>query len=157
MSIYSWRKFHIAEMLKKGSIWLAVPPLSPSPRPLSPPDALLGLGPWALGSLHLENTNFGRGGRKMEETSLCVKFCVFLCVFFCWILHLLWLMTRKCVHTYTVLFSPSDLIKCSICLYHQSLTRTPRMTQENDSRHVSYSHIISSWFVKIGDVMWNVP
>ena len=29
------------------------------------------------------------------------------------------------VHTYTVAFSPSVLIKCSICPYHQTLTRTP--------------------------------
>ena len=29
------------------------------------------------------------------------------------------------VHAYTVAFSPSVLIKCSIFLYHQTLTRTP--------------------------------
>ena len=29
------------------------------------------------------------------------------------------------VHTYTAAFSPSVLIKCSICPYHQTLTRTP--------------------------------
>ena len=29
------------------------------------------------------------------------------------------------VHTDTVAFSPTVLIKCSICSYHQSLTRTP--------------------------------
>ena len=28
-------------------------------------------------------------------------------------------------HTKTVAFSPSVLIKCSICSYHQTLTRTP--------------------------------
>ena len=30
------------------------------------------------------------------------------------------------VHTYTVAFSPSVLIECSICSYHQTPTRTPR-------------------------------
>ena len=29
------------------------------------------------------------------------------------------------VHTYAVAFSPSVLIKCGICPYHQTLTRTP--------------------------------
>ena len=29
------------------------------------------------------------------------------------------------VHTYTVAFGPSVLIKCSICPYHQTLIRTP--------------------------------
>ena len=48
------------------------------------------------------------------------------------------------VHTNTVTFSPSVLIKCSICLYHQTLTRTSRMAQENDSRHLTHSHNISS-------------
>ena len=29
------------------------------------------------------------------------------------------------VFTYTIAFSPSVLIKCSICPYHQTVTRTP--------------------------------
>ena len=33
--------------------------------------------------------------------------------------------TVHAVHTYTVAFSPSVPIKCSICPYHQTLTRTP--------------------------------
>ena len=30
------------------------------------------------------------------------------------------------VHAYTVAFSPSVLIECGICSYHQTLTRTPQ-------------------------------
>ena len=45
------------------------------------------------------------------------------------------------VHTNTVAFSPSVLIKCSICPYRQTLTSTPWI--DNDSRHLTQSHIIS--------------
>ena len=37
------------------------------------------------------------------------------------------------------------MIKCSICPYYQTLTRTPWTTQENDQRHVTHSHINSSF------------
>ena len=40
------------------------------------------------------------------------------------------------VHTHTVAFSPSVLIKCSIFPYHQTLTRTPWLAQENFPRHI---------------------
>ena len=49
-------------------------------------------------------------------------------------------------HTYTVAFSPSILIKWSTCPYHQTLTRTPWMAQENDPLDMTQSHIIASLF-----------
>ena len=48
------------------------------------------------------------------------------------------------VHTYTVASSPSVLIKCSMCPYHQTLTRTPGMAQENDPHHMTHRQIVSS-------------
>ena len=48
------------------------------------------------------------------------------------------------VHTYTVAFSSSVLNECRICPYHQSLTRTTGMAQENDPPHMAHSHLISS-------------
>ena len=50
------------------------------------------------------------------------------------------------VHTYTGVFSPRVLIKCRICPYHRTLTRTPWTAQENVSRHTTHSHIIPSWY-----------
>ena len=35
----------------------------------------------------------------------------------------------------------------SICLHHQTLTRTPWTAQENDSRHMTHSHIICAQLV----------
>ena len=52
------------------------------------------------------------------------------------------------VHTYTVAVSHAVLIKCSICSSHRTLTRTPHeWLKENDPRHVTHSHIISSLFM----------
>ena len=48
------------------------------------------------------------------------------------------------VHTYTVAFSPSVLIKCSICSQHQTLMRMNG--SRNDTRHMTHGHIVSSWW-----------
>ena len=47
------------------------------------------------------------------------------------------------VHIYTVAFSPSVLIKCSICPYHQTLTHTPCL---NGSRKRFTAYDTQSYF-----------
>ena len=218
MSIQRWRRFHITEMIEKKALSEKLSlPSPPSPRPLPPPEALLGLGPWVF-----------KGGANWRGVFVCLVLC-FLCVFVeihieihsaCefsfrmttrhaqrrthlsqvnWnsgqVLLVLrpnptplsqfpvgsrgrgWgsgrggrivvgpMMTmmedewRRIVsHTeekmcqsllvvcqqcfLLVVFSPSVLIKCGVCLYHQTLTRTPWMTQENDPRQMTQSHMV---------------
>ena len=221
MSINSWRRFHITEMIeKKGSIWIAVPPLSPSPRPLPPSGCTsrtgsLGLQGWgkfwtemerglcvfsfvfcvfveihseihsacefsfrmttrhAQRRTHLSQVNWNsgqvllvlrpnptplsqfsvgprgrgrgsdRGGRRMGDPMMTMmedewkrivshteeKMCQSLLV-----------VCQQCF--LLVVFSPSVLIKCGVCLYRQPLTRTPWMYQENDPRQMTQSHIV---------------
>ena len=50
--------------------------------------------------------------------------------------------TVHAVHTCTVAFSPSVLIKCSICPYHQTLTCTQWLAQKNGSRHIVAQYFI---------------
>ena len=72
MSVHSWRRFHITEMLKKGSIWTVVLPL-PHLLPFSPP-LRKHFSDWVPGSSRVGQILNGEGG-------LCVFSFVFLCVF----------------------------------------------------------------------------
>ena len=54
-------------------------------------------------------------------------------------------MTRQCtmyLHTQSL----AVVIKCSLCSYHQTLTRTPHeWLKKNAPRHMTHCQVISSW------------